>query len=184
MTRAGQAVYRGRMPDGRKVVVRAIRADDAPLLLDYINTLSRERTFIRRQGVQLSLAEEKKFVANQVRGLRAGHSLQYLLFVEGELAGVSGIQLKELSSSHVGEFGISIAKKFRRLGLGTLLMDLVIAGAHRLKGIRIVALTVFGNNPVAQRLYRKQGFRKFGVLPGGSRHRRRFVDQIYMYKKV
>ena len=54
----------------------------------------------------------------------------------------------------------------------------------RLKGLRIIRLSVFGNNPIAQKLYKKMGFSEYGKLPKGLLHKDAFIDHIYMYKEI
>lgn len=50
--------------------------------------------------------------------------------------------------------------------------------------IKIVELSVYQNNPLAKELYEKFGFKQFGKLPKGIKHRGIYVDHIYMYKNV
>lgn len=48
------------LEDGREIIFRYPEMGDAQSMLDYINTLSKEKTFIRFQGEQLSLEYEKE----------------------------------------------------------------------------------------------------------------------------
>ena len=56
-----------------------------------------------------------------------------------------------------------------------------IASLPRLK---IITLSVFGNNTIAFELYKKLGFTEYGRLPGAILHREQFVDHVYMYRNV
>ena len=95
---------------------------------------------------------------------------------------MSGITLKDKSENHVGDFGITVARGFRNQGIGSLLLKCVLEEANKnLPGLKIITLRVFANNPVARKLYRKFGFKEFGLLPNGTRHREKFVDLVYMY---
>jgi ribosomal protein S18 acetylase RimI-like enzyme len=88
-------------------------------------------------------------------------------------------------SSHVGYFGIGVAPEWRGMGLGTLLMQAVIAEAERhLGGLRLIQLDVFANNERGIQLYRKLGFTEYARLPGAVHHRGNYVDLISMYRPV
>jgi RimJ/RimL family protein N-acetyltransferase len=170
--------------DGQEVVVRYLKASDAPALHKFINALSEEKIYLRHQGERVSLPEERKYVARQLGKIKKKTGVHLLLFVDGELAGGSSVDMKDMTHAHVGRFGIALTKSFRGRGLGPLLMKSVLAEAAKLPGIRIVELELFGANKVAHALYRKMGFREYGKIPGGVRHRGRYVDEVFMYKKI
>lgn len=168
-----------------EVVFRYPRNGDAPALLDYINTLSRERTFIGFQGEQLTLEQEAAWLQSRLETIAAGRGVSILACEGDDVIGTAVVDCKPLAESHIGVFGIAVAAHRRGLGIGSLLMDVTIAEAERLlDGLRIIELSVFGNNPRAQRMYAEKGFVQFGQLPGGFRHRDQFVDQILMFRGV
>ncbi|MFA6361837.1 MAG: GNAT family N-acetyltransferase, partial [Candidatus Shapirobacteria bacterium] len=106
-------------------------------------------------------------------------------FVEKEVIGIGDISLGYGATNHVGDFGITVAKKFRGEGIGKKLMELVIQKSiENIKDLKIITLEVFGNNPIAQNLYKKMGFIEYGRLPGGLKRQGEFVDEILMYKKI
>lgn len=93
--------------------------------------------------------------------------------------------MEEKIFSHVGVFGITVKKEFRGEGIGKLLMDLTIKEAQKtLKDLRIITLGVFSNNPLAKAIYEKFGFKEYGCLPEGVLHQGKYVDHLYMYKKI
>ena len=64
-------------------------------------------------------------------------------------------------------------------------MELVISeSVKNITKLKIIELEVFGNNPIAKKLYEKFGFIEFGRLPDGIKHRDKYVDAVLMYKKV
>ncbi len=168
-----------------EVVFRYPLEGDAPALLEYINTVSREQTFISFQGEQLSLEQEIAWLRSRLEVIAAGGGVSILACEGNDVIGTSAVDSKPLAESHIGVFGITVAAHRRGLGIGSLLMDLTIAEAERrLNGLRIIELSVFGNNPRAQRMYSDKGFVQFGRLPEGFRHRGAFVDQILMFRRV
>lgn len=58
---SGQIVYQGTSKKAKNILIRYIQQGDAEVMMEYINTLSQEQTFIRFQGETLSLEEEQQF---------------------------------------------------------------------------------------------------------------------------
>ncbi len=170
---------------GKKIILRYPNANDAPLLLEYINTLSAEQTFIRFQGEQLSLDEEIKYLNDFIRKIHQKTAIKILAFHENLLVGIADIVLEDKVSSHVGVFGLTVAQAFRNDRIGSLLAKTAINEAIKLlNGLEIITLGVFSNNPIAYSLYQKMGFIEYGRLPRGVKYKGTFVDHIFMYKPV
>ncbi len=111
--------------------------------------------------------------------------MQLLVDCEDAVLGEAGIDLGERIQSHVGSFFISLAKNIRGQGIGKMLMKLALDDAESsLPQLRIITLAVFGVNLAAQGLYKKFGFQEYGRLPEGVFYNGRYVDDIFMYKKV
>ncbi len=181
----GKVVFEGKTGKGNDIIIRYPTAGDAQAMLDYINTLSLEQTFIAFQGEQNTLESETKYLMQQLEKIENGRSVLLLVFCSGKLVGNSGIDLKEKAVSHEGVFGISIAKEFRGEGIGKILMTKVLEEAQRrLSNLKIVTLGVFGDNYLAYSMYKKFGFEEFGRLHGGIKHKDTYVDHIHMYKNV
>ncbi len=167
------------------VVFRYPQPGDAPAFLDYINTVSREETFISFQGEQLTLEQEEAWLSDRLAELERGVNVTLAAVLDDRVVGASGMGLKPLAERHIGVLGISIAQDFRGQGVGTGLFQSVIAEAEQhLRGLRIIELGVFANNPIAHAMYQKHGFIEYGRLPGGILRRGEYVDHIYMYREV
>lgn len=178
-------IFQGKTKTGKELIIRRVIAEDLEKLLDYINTLSKEQTFIRFQGEQMTLEEEKKYLDDFLKKQNSGKAIKLLAMIKDELVGVADVHLEEKISSHVGIFGITVKKEYRGEGIGKLLMDLTIKEAQKhLKGLRIITLGVFSNNPLAKAIYEKFGFKEYGCLSEGVLHRGKYVDHLYMYKKI
>ncbi len=182
---SGIVIYRGKSRTGLPILVRYPALKDVGVMRRYINTLSKERTCILRQGEQISYADEKKYVQEHLIQIKKNRAVLLLAFSDTALIGSSGVTLGTGAKQHEGGFGISIAKNFRNQGIGTLLMKLTLSEAKkRLRGMKIITLGVFANNPRAIGLYKKFGFRKFGSLPKGILCHGKFVDEYFMYRQV
>lgn len=181
----GKIVFEGTTAKGLNVLLRYPQQGDAQALLDYVNPLSAEQTFILLQGEQLTLEDEQKYLDRELSLMRAGTGVQLLAFVDDMVVGDTEIQVRPGISEHVGALGIGIAKAYRGQGLGELMMETIINEAMtHLPKVQIITLRVFGNNEVALNLYRKLGFVEYGRLPGGMRHRGSFVDDVHLFKRI
>lgn len=164
-------------------IFRVPQLDDAQALRDFLNEISAEKTFIRRQGVQISLDDEKKYLKDLLSDVN--HRLMILVISDGVIVGNAQLTMQQHSDKHLGEVGIMLRKSHRDQGLGTFLMKLLIDEAvNRFSDLEILLLTVFAINDAAIHLYKKLGFQEFGRLPRGIMYKSDYVDRVYMYLDV
>lgn len=181
----GKTVFKGLSEKGKEIIIRYPKLDDAKLMWEYINTLSKERTFIGYQGEEISLEEEVAFLTSQLENITKKKGIMLLVISEEKVVGVSAITSKRLIEKHIGVFGISIALEFRGEGIGSKLMELVIKEAtENIPELEMITLGVFANNPLAKEMYTKFGFVEYGMLPKGIKLEQGHQDHIFMYKKV
>jgi hypothetical protein len=62
-------IFQGKTKTGKDLTIRYLKLDDVQILTDYINEISKEKTFITFQGEQASLEDEKKFVVQKIKKL-------------------------------------------------------------------------------------------------------------------
>lgn len=178
-------IFNGQTKQGQQYIIRYPKSNDAPALRDYINCVSKEQTFILLQGEQLTLKEEKNYLAEQLKKIAKREAILLCVIVAEKIVGVSGLKMKDKVEKHVGVFGISLAREFRGQGIGKKLMQLVLSEAKKnIPLLRIITLEVFKNNSLAMKMYKKFGFRKYGQLPKGISHQGKRVDHVFMYKNV
>lgn len=158
---------------------------DAERMCDYINALSKEKTFIRFQGEEMSLEAEKSYLQGELEKIKQRQAVMLLAFHENTLIGISGIEMSDKTERHIGLFGISIAKEFRGDGIGALLMQHILDEAVKaLPALEIVTLYFFSHNHVGHKLYKKFGFQQYGLLPQGTKLADSYADHVMMYKRV
>ena len=178
-------IYQTTTKSGKKVSYRYPTINDAEILKDYINKISAEKSFITFQGEQQTLEEETNWLKDKLEKVSKGECVYLLGFINQKLVTSSEITLKPLNQNHIGSFGITVAKEFRGDGVGKKTMEFVIPEAiKKINNLKIITLEVFSDNPIAQNLYKKMGFIKYGCLPEGFKHQDKFVYSISMYKKV
>lgn len=181
----GTLVYKGTTRKGTPIVIRYPKLSDASAFLKFINALSLERTFILAQGRKFSIKEEKAWLRKNIEDIKRKRTVLLSVFAGKELIANASIDQESDAVSLQGSFHIAVVKKFRDEGIGKLLTSIIIKKAKQnLKGLKIITLNVFVNNPVAMNLYKKFGFKKYGSLPKSVLHRRKYIDNDYMYKRI
>jgi len=105
-------------------------------------------------------------------------------FQDGQLAGVAGICFESrLKTCHKAKlFGMYVPAECRRHGIGAGLVNAALAQAGARAGVRLVQLTVTQGNRAAEELYRKCGFRPFGVEPHAVAVGSGFVAKVHMWR--
>lgn len=170
---------------GLDVTLRYPQSGDVHALWEFINTLSREQTFLYIQNIEISMEYEEQYVARILKQIAERQAVQVLAFHDRTLIGNADIALNGGAANHTASLGIAVAAPYRGQGVGELLMQTVYDQAvERLPGMRMVILSVFGNNPAAIHLYHKMGYVEYGRLLGGFRHREQYVDRVEMVKFV
>jgi len=178
-------VYQGKTKKGKDILVRYPEMGDLEKLLNFINEISDERTFIRYQGEHETRKSEEKWLKGRLEEIDKKKTVHLLAFSGDELAGTTEIHLRDKTEKHIGVLGITVAKIFRGQGIGKTLMDLIIREAVKeLSGLRLIILEVYSTNENAKNLYRKMGFVDYGILPEGITRSDKFEDAILMYKKI
>lgn len=178
-------VFEGTTKDGKSYLIRYPNLSDANELHRYINALSKEKTFVSFQGEEISLEDEIEYVKSSLKKIDEKKSVQLIVECDNKIVGVSGIDSKPRVNSHVGVFGISIAKDFRGQGIGKKLIESVLKETeNNLKHIKVIQLECFANNENACNLYKSVGFKEYGKLPKGIQYKGELVDEILMYKEI
>ncbi len=149
----------------------------------------RQRGFTEHPEAFTSSAEEEaasrdKIAKRLARDPHAPHDVVLGAFDGDTLAGVIGMSVDpRVKARHRGHvFGMYVARKSTRRGVGKQLVDALIAHARRCEGLDALVLTVTAGNDDARRLYESTGFTEFGCEPGAIRVAGRAYDKIQMIR--
>jgi acetyltransferase len=154
-----QYVSHWRAKDGSEVVMRPIRPEDEPLLVDFHNTLSERSVYLRYFQVQ-PLANR---TAHQrlLRICFADYDRDLPLVVERtrdggrELLAVG--RLSRLHGTRDAEFAVLVSDRHQRLGIGTELLTRLIR-IGRQEGIERITAAVLPENREMQTVLGRLGF--------------------------
>jgi RimJ/RimL family protein N-acetyltransferase len=166
-------------------VIRYPKISDVNSAYQYINKLSKEKTYIRFQGEKISYEDEKKWLIKRIKDIKNKKTITLFLIINYKICGICNIDLHDKTESHVGALGLSIDKTMRNQGLGKILIETTIKETKKkLKKLKIITLDVMDPNKKALSLYKKSGFKQYGFLPKGTTYRNRLVDRISMYLAI
>lgn len=141
--------------------IRTATPDDAPALQRYAIALFAEDLPGIFSLPAPTLEDERAFILS---ALEPPNSTLLLAEEDGEVIGAADFRgAARPRQAHGGEFGISVAREHRGRGVGTALIQALIAWARE-AGIRRIEVHAHSNNPRALALYRRLGFEDEGLL--------------------
>lgn len=181
----GRIVHRFTTKKHHDVIIRYPRWEDLDQMIPYINTLSREDTYLTFSGETVTKEGEMYYLAETLKAVERGDTVYLGCFLGDTLIGSSTIS-RDLQarkrSFHIGIFGITVAKNYRNEGVGEVLAQVTMMEARRIiTGLKLLVLNVYSPNTVAQYVYRKLGFKEAGRIPQAVLYKGKYVDDIKMY---
>lgn len=152
--------------------IEKARPEDAAALIEYLRVVGGESDNLTfgAEGLPATVEEETAFLEKSAADTR---SVILLAKEDGEIIGDGHIEAFSRRLSHRAGLGITVRKAVWGRGVGTAIMERLIAHAWE-QGIEIIELQVRSDNARAIRLYEKFGFVKIGHYPGFLK-----VDRVY-----
>lgn len=161
--------------DGRTVLLRPARMEDAEATLRNVNRVGLEEVYI--------MVEEVPDLQQERHWLSAFDGVRNVLFVAvagDEVVGAADCHAGNFPKDrHIGGIGIAIQDGWREVGLGRRMMERVLEWM-RTRGFAKAELAVFATNDRAHRLYASLGFVEEGNRRNHVRIKGTYVDEILM----
>ena len=174
--------------NGKEVAIRYPALGDLEKMTAYINTLSKEDTYVTFSGEQLSLGEEKEFLVKTLKQIESEDKVFLCCFLGVELIGVSNVDRNienRKRARHIGKFGLSVASNYRGEGIGFELARATIEEAKaKMPNLKMIELEVYEINEAAKNLYKKLGFTEVGTMPEAILYKGQYVGDTIMYLKL
>ena len=170
--------------DGRPYTIRSVEPEDAACMLQYMKIMLGETPFLLRTPEEFSYTPEEE--ARILAGRRDDpRSLMLVAEMDGQIIASADICSHGAKSrvAHRAELGISVRKDYWRQGIGSAMMERLIAFAGR-SGFEQIELTVEAKNQRALRLYHKNGFLVYGTRPHGMKYPDGSYDNDYLMVKM
>lgn len=158
------------LKDGRKAILRSVRDEDIPGMLEYLYISAGETDFILRYPEECGkyTAEGEKELFDRVNA--SDNEAMIVCLVDGKVAGNCQIVWKTgIKTRHRAQVAIALLKEFWNLGIGTAMFTEMIDIARSNPDIIQMELEFIEGNTRARALYEKMGFRITGVKPNAIR---------------
>ena len=170
--------------DGRCCTIRSVEPDDAGSMLEYMKIMLGETPFLLRTPEEFNYSAEEE-AAVLTRRRDDPRCLMLLVVLDGQLIASADVCSHGAKSRlmHRGELGISVRKDYWRQGIGSALMERLIAFAKQ-SGYEQIELTVESKNRRALALYLKYGFMVYGTRPHGMKYPDGSYDNDYLMVKM
>ena len=161
--------------DGRTVLLRPARMEDAESTLRNVNRVGQEQIYIMVERVP-DLQQERRWLS----GFDGIRNVLLVAIADDEVIGAADCHAGTFpKDAHVGGIGIAIQDGWREVGLGRHMMIRVLEWM-RSRGFEKAELAVFATNHRARRLYESLGFVEEGIRRKHVRIRGEYVDEILM----
>ncbi len=178
---AKKTEFKTTLKNGQELLVRSPLPEEAVAMVAYLNQVGGEsdNLLFGKNEFRLSVEQEAEYLRNMAAD---ASSCMLAGFVDGQIISVAQISsLKRPRIAHNAEIAISVQKAWWGCGVGTVMMERLIAFARATGTIRNITLGVRFGNDGAIALYEKMGFRLVGThrdyfLINGCYHDEHLMD--------
>ena len=142
------------------------------------NPLFGTELYLKKPTLKVRLSQFNELFKN----LSEGNLIYYVAVEDLKIIGYCTVKKADIPDSelsHVGILSIHVAHDFRNKGVGSKLLKYTLNKC--INKFDIVELNVFSNNIIAKRLYKKMGFKRWGIAPGFVKRGRGYIDLEHMY---
>ena len=172
------------LKNGKTCVLRSVEPEDAEHMISYMKIMLGETPFLLRSPEEFdySVEGEAEVLTRRRDDPRA---LMILAEADGEIVATSDVMPMGTKSRtlHRAILGMSVRKDYWRLGIGSAMMERLIAHARQ-SGFEQIELEVVGTNRRAIGLYVKYGFQVYGTRPHGIKYPDGSYADDYLMCKV
>ena len=145
--------------NGRDVSVRLMEAGDAEQMLAFARSLPADDVLFLRSDIT-----DPEGIAYWVANIENGTTTTLLAEIDGAVAGYASVHRNPARwTRRVAEIRVNVGPKFRRDGLGRLLVNGIFDLARSM-GVKKLSAQMTLEQPAAQAVFRRLGFQAEAVL--------------------
>jgi len=151
----------------------------------YINDLVTENAMILI-CTKKSRKDETRWLKSILNETKKRKGVYLIAEHNNKIVGLTSVKMDNERHSHIGIFGISIAKECRGIGLGKFLMKEIInlAKAKLKPQLKIIRLSAYQGNKPALGLYQKMGFKQVATIPKQVQFDNKLINEIVMLLSI
>lgn len=168
------------LKNNQSISLRSPHIKDSEKILEFVKKIYQETDFLARNPEEFSLSveEEEKYLENLTN-----HPDNTMILCEMNQQIIGNCQVSRLTHqkmAHRCQIGIAVLKDFWGLGIGSVLMNEMIAFAKK-KAYRQMELAYIEGNQRAKSLYERKGFREVARIPEAIKTKQNtYVAEIIM----
>jgi RimJ/RimL family protein N-acetyltransferase len=174
-----QACYKTK--NGQNLIIRsAVQADaNATLNIKRSSILEEVHQLVTPEEFKTTLESETTWIEKHIEN---PYYIAIVAILDNEIVGLIDFSNGPKERiSHPGDFGMSVNKNVRSLGIGTILLQVLIDWAKTTDKIEKINLRVHSDNNTAIGLYKKMGFEIEGVQKRDLKYGPgKYVDTVLM----
>jgi len=162
-----------------EIKYRSVQTNDAEALIEHIRSVGRETDFLSFDGdtFNISIEREQRFIT---RFLSSGYDYMIVALDGEKIVGNAAFEGERTKRySHRCNLSISVLREYWGIGIGSVLMEMLIAEA-KFRGFEIISLEVRADNDRAIELYRRFGFEIIGTYRSFFKINNEYFDAYYM----
>lgn len=173
-------IHNAKLKNGYEVQIAPLHGGvNIKQITDFVNGLVEERLFISRDE-KTSTREQSMHIGIHKAKIKQGLT-EYLIALHGKQIIAQAIAERFEHRVRGNVFiRLYVAGKYRRLGLGEKMMQLLLARLKRKKGLVNAYIEVAEKNLPAIKFYRKLGFRKIALLPNWMEYDGGYINAVAM----
>lgn len=188
---SGQSVKCSRGLNMQEIEIREILQADAEQTLNFFRKTGEESDNLTfgGEGLPITFSAEQEYLQSVYED---AHSVMIGAFAGGKLIGCGSLSGLPRRMSHRAELGLVVRKECWNQGIGSRLLEALVAYARE-HAIELINLDVRSDNASAIHLYKKYGFQKTGSYPAYFKIGDRYYDfdlcrkeiwKIFLYRKI
>ena len=146
-----------------EIRIKKAEPSDAAMLLEYLKQVGRETDNLTfgPEGMPFSVEAEAEFIFSMKNST---DNILLIAKCDNKIVACASLNRLPRRMKHRGDFAISVAKDYWNKGIGSQLLDNIIAFARE-NDFEIIDLQVRSDNKSAIHLYENYGFQKIGEHP-------------------
>jgi RimJ/RimL family protein N-acetyltransferase len=167
--------------NGQEITLRPAVPEDASEIIETINSVALERSYILTEQFKKTELEEKQYIAE----MDTTKNLLLVAVADGKVIGGLGAHQassgRHFKNAHVCEIGLHLIKPYREQGIGAKMLEYALEWA-RDYGYKKLDACIFTSNKRSLYLFRKFGFVVEGKRAKQFRIGNEYIDEVIMGK--
>ena len=163
-------------------IIENARPEAAAAILEYLKAVGGETDNLNMgaEGLPTTVENEESYLRSLTD---SPDGVMYTAKEDGEIIGIAHVSRLKRRMSHRASIGVSVRQCAWHRGVGTALMEALVAFARN-NGMEQLELEVRSDNDRAIRLYENFGFQKIGTIPAFLKVNGETFDCDYMVLRL